>query len=47
MVIADMDNQINQDGFTNLIEKETGKEPKIPLHRGRIRRVRYPTGYPN
>ena len=42
-----MDNQINQDGFTNLIEKETGKEPKIPLHRGRIRRVRYDEfGYP-
>ena len=36
-----MDNLENQDGFTNLIEKETGKEPLIPLHRGQIRRNRY------
>ena len=27
--------------FTKLIEKETGKEPQICLHRGRIRRFRY------
>jgi hypothetical protein len=36
VVIADMDDLENQDGFTNLIEKDEGKEAQISLHRGQI-----------